>query len=189
MHTPTTSAEQGLRPHIATYIDAQASQHDQQESLQAIAGYVSGGVYTIKDLVRHTDLATYIHALMVLQQAPDSQIDCLGQLLVSEDDNDRGRAALLLGEVSCPELKSCQFLQQADSFCVKGQRCLQVVVMVPSLAQAQPIQQHLVQFLCSRLADWLVQAAMLLCSDASRARAASHRCVTGLGAGLQCVDA
>lgn len=132
MHTPTTSAEQGLRPQIATYIDAQASQHDQQESLQAIAGYVSGGIYTIKDL-----------------------IDCLGQLLVSEDDNDRGRAALLLGEV---------------------------IALVPSLAQAQPIQQHLVQFLSSRLADWLVQAPMLLCSDASRARAASQRRVTGLGA-------
>ncbi|KAL0055388.1 hypothetical protein WJX82_011614 [Trebouxia sp. C0006] len=99
-----TSDPQSLGPDVAVYLDAGNNEQNRHRSLQDIAAKIQSGSSSINDL-----------------------IEGLGHSLVSDDETERGRAALLLGEV---------------------------VTLASASVNAQSTQEHLVQFLSSRLADW-----------------------------------
>ena len=76
------------------------------------------------------------------------QITELGANLVSVNDKERSRAAQLLGEVTQTVL-GLQVIKHLQKLSM-----LQVITLVPGAVQTEPAQEHVVQFLSSRLSDW-----------------------------------
>ena len=96
-----TSASQNLGADVALFVNPENNEQDQHRSLQDIAAKIQSGSSSINDLVGQTVSTNACRRSIMRVQPFGMQIEGLGQSLVSDDETERGRAALLLGEVHC----------------------------------------------------------------------------------------
>ena len=90
---------QQLSFHIALYVDQDTTTENQIQTVKAIAWSVQEADVNLKDLVRSPRELTFVyrrfcHTLHLVQ------ITELGASLVSDNDDERSRAAQLLGQVT-----------------------------------------------------------------------------------------